>query len=64
MKRYLPFSIIILILALTFFYPSVEVTSLTDPKFNTGDIAWMLMSTALGVDHDTRTRIFLRWHGH
>ena len=47
MKRYLPFSIIILILALTFFYPSVEVTSLTDPKFNTGDIAWMLMSTAL-----------------
>ena len=47
MKRYLPFSIIILILALTFFYPSVEVNSLTDPKFNTGDIAWMLMSTAL-----------------
>ena len=47
MKRYLPFSIIILILALTFFYPSVEVTSLTDAKFNTGDIAWMLMSTAL-----------------
>jgi Amt family ammonium transporter len=47
MKRYLPFSIIILILALTFLYPSVEVNSLTDPKFNTGDIAWMLMSTAL-----------------
>jgi len=47
MKRYLPFSIIVLILALTFLYPSVEVNSLTDPKFNTGDIAWMLMSTAL-----------------
>jgi Amt family ammonium transporter len=47
MKRYLPFSIIILILALTFIFPSVEVNSLTDPKFNTGDIAWMLMSTAL-----------------
>ncbi|MHB8207032.1 ammonium transporter [Mucilaginibacter sp.] len=47
MKRYLPFSIIIIILALTFIYPSVEVNSLTDPKFNTGDIAWMLMSTAL-----------------
>lgn len=47
MKRYLPFLIIVLILALTFLYPSIEVNSLTDPKFNTGDIAWMLMSTAL-----------------
>ncbi|MFI5158370.1 MAG: ammonium transporter [Sphingobacteriales bacterium] len=47
MKRYLPFSIIVLILALTFLYPTVEVNSLTNPKFNTGDIAWMLMSTAL-----------------
>ncbi|WP_179412830.1 ammonium transporter [Mucilaginibacter sp. E4BP6] len=47
MKRYLPFSIIVFILVLTFIFPSVEVNSLTDPKFNTGDIAWMLMSTAL-----------------
>jgi Amt family ammonium transporter len=47
MKRCLPFSIIVFILVLTFIFPSVEVNSLTDPKFNTGDIAWMLMSTAL-----------------
>lgn len=47
MKRYIPFSIIVIILALTFIFPSVELNTSGNPHFNTGDIAWMLMSTAL-----------------
>lgn len=47
MKRYFPFIIILVILALTFIFPSVEFDKSANPNFNTGDIAWMLMSTAL-----------------
>jgi Amt family ammonium transporter len=47
MKRYFPFTIIVGILILTFVFPSVEFHNSGNPKFNTGDIAWMLMSTAL-----------------
>ncbi|HEK20244.1 ammonium transporter [Mucilaginibacter sp. 44-25] len=47
MKRYFPFIIILVILALTFIFPSVEFDKTANPNFNTGDIAWMLMSTAL-----------------
>ncbi|MBS7564584.1 ammonium transporter [Mucilaginibacter sp. Bleaf8] len=47
MKRYLPFAIIILILVLSFAFPSVEVAPHPDTKYDTGDIAWMLVSTAL-----------------
>ncbi|WP_183566314.1 ammonium transporter [Mucilaginibacter sp. SP1R1] len=47
MKRYFPFLIILIILSLTFIFPSVEFKNSGHPNFNTGDIAWMLMSTAL-----------------
>ncbi|ASU33298.1 ammonium transporter [Mucilaginibacter xinganensis] len=47
MKRYFPFGLILFILALTFIFPSEEFKKGPDPHFNTGDIAWMLMSTAL-----------------
>jgi len=47
MKRYIPFLIILIILTLTFLFPSVEFKNSGNPHFNTGDIAWMLMSTAL-----------------
>jgi len=47
MKRYVPFSIIVIILVLTFLFPSVQLNMQGNPHFNTGDIAWMLMSTAL-----------------
>src|SRR3954468_7466720 len=47
MKRYFPFFIIVVILLLTFLFPSVEVQKFADPHYNTDDIAWMLMSTAL-----------------
>src|SRR6201986_4455296 len=47
MKRYFPFAVIVAILALSFIFPSVDLNVHGDTKFNTGDIAWMLMSTAL-----------------
>ncbi|HTD40286.1 MAG TPA: hypothetical protein VK671_06670, partial [Mucilaginibacter sp.] len=48
MKRYVPFAVIVGILILTFIFPSVELHNKAgNPNFNTGDIAWMLMSTAL-----------------
>jgi ammonium transporter, Amt family len=47
MKRYFPFAVILVILVLTFVFPSVDFKNGADPHFNTGDIAWMLMSTAL-----------------
>jgi len=47
MKRYFPFALILFILVLTFIFPSVDFKNGVDPQFNTGDIAWMLMSTAL-----------------
>jgi Amt family ammonium transporter len=48
MKRYFPFLLIVGVLILTFIFPSVEFhNKATNPNFNTGDIAWMLMSTAL-----------------
>ncbi|MFD2864023.1 ammonium transporter [Mucilaginibacter antarcticus] len=47
MKRYFPFLLVVFILALTFMFPSVEFKNTGKSHFNTGDIAWMLMSTAL-----------------
>ncbi len=47
MKRYFPFILILVALVLTFLFPSVEVDKTANSSYNTGDIAWMLMSTAL-----------------
>src|SRR5471030_2747274 len=47
MKRYFPFFLILCVLALTFIFPSVDFKKIAIPNFNSGDIAWMLMSTAL-----------------
>src|ERR1700712_13782 len=47
MKRYFPFLLIVFILILTFIFPSVEFKNTGTTNFNTGDVAWMLMSTAL-----------------
>jgi Amt family ammonium transporter len=46
-KRYFPFFVILVILTLTFIFPSVELNNKGTANFNGGDIAWMLMSTAL-----------------
>ena len=47
MKRYVPFIAIMIALILTFLFPSVEIDKTANANYNTGDIAWMLMSTAL-----------------
>ena len=47
MKRYFPFALIVVVLILSFIFPSIELTNSGNPKFDTGDIAWMLTSTAL-----------------
>ncbi len=47
MKRYVPFILILIALVLTFIFPSVEVDSTAKATYDTGDTAWMLMSTAL-----------------
>lgn len=47
MKKYTPFSIVMLLLLLTFIFPSIDSTSVTAGKINAADTAWMLTSTAL-----------------
>jgi Amt family ammonium transporter len=48
MKRYLPFFLLIVVLILSFIHPSIELnTTGPAPKYDTGDVAWMLVSTAL-----------------
>ena len=47
MKRYFPFLLIIVVLILSIIFPSIVLTNSGNPKFDTGDIAWMLTSTAL-----------------
>jgi Amt family ammonium transporter len=50
-------------LALTFLFPSVEFTNTGKSHFNTGDIAWMLMSTALVLIMTPGSGFLLRWDG-
>ncbi len=47
MKRYFPFLLIVVVLALSFIFPSIEVDNTQKAQFSGSDIAWMLMSTAL-----------------
>lgn len=47
MKRYFPFIVLLIALVLTFIFPSIEIDKTANSTYNTGDIAWMLMSTAL-----------------
>ena len=47
MKKYIPFGILIIIIILALVYPSVDVVNIKDSKIDTGDTAWLLVSTAL-----------------
>ncbi|RVT99919.1 ammonium transporter [Mucilaginibacter limnophilus] len=47
MKRVFPFLLIVVALVLTFIFPSIELNDAGPAQFDKGDIAWMLMSTAL-----------------
>ena len=47
MKKILPFGILIIILILTFIYPSHSIVHIEGNKIDSGDTAWMLTATAL-----------------
>ncbi len=48
MKKILPFLILLIVVVLGLVYPTSEITTVADAKaFDTGDTAWLLVSTAL-----------------
>src|ERR1700761_7390481 len=47
MKKIIPFGILIFIVILALIFPSVETAKVTDSKIDSGDTAWLLVSTAL-----------------
>src|SRR6201994_4182504 len=47
MKRYFPFFVIVIILALSLLFPSIPIDKSANAKYDSGDVAWMLISTAL-----------------
>ena len=63
MKKFIPFGVLIIVIILALIYPSIDIVTIKDSLINSGDTAWLLVSTALSTDNDTRPRIFLRRHG-
>src|SRR6201996_7397029 len=47
MKKFIPFGVLIVVILLALIYPSVEVVNVKDSKIDSGDTAWLLVSTAL-----------------
>ncbi len=47
MKKIIPFGVLIIVVILALLYPSNEITLIKDSKIDTGDTAWLLVSTAL-----------------
>ncbi|WP_207420474.1 ammonium transporter [Desertivirga brevis] len=47
MKKVLPFLLLLVVVALGLAFPSVEAANVADSKIDTGDTAWLLVSTAL-----------------
>jgi Amt family ammonium transporter len=47
MKKFIPFGILIIVIILALIYPSVETVTIKDNKIDSGDTAWLLVSTAL-----------------
>jgi len=47
MKKFIPFSVLVIAVILALIAPSTEVTTVTDVTLDTGDTAWLLMSAAL-----------------
>jgi Amt family ammonium transporter len=47
MKKFIPFSVLIIIVILALIFPSVETVTVADSKIDSGDTAWLLVSTAL-----------------
>jgi len=47
MKKTLPFILLLIVMAAALIFSSVNLTTVKDSKINTGDTAWLLISTAL-----------------
>jgi len=47
MKKFIPFGVLIIVVILALIYPSVETVTVKDSQINSGDTAWLLVSTAL-----------------
>lgn len=47
MKKFIPFGILIIVIILALIYPSVETVTIKGNKIDSGDTAWLLVSTAL-----------------
>ncbi len=47
MKKTLPFILLLIVMAIALIFSSVNLTSLKNSKIDTGDTAWLLVSTAL-----------------
>jgi Amt family ammonium transporter len=47
MKKFIPFGILLIVIVLALVYPSVDLTTIKDSKIDSGDTAWLLVSTAL-----------------
>ena len=47
MKKFIPFSALIIIVILALVFPSVETVTVANSKIDSGDTAWLLVSTAL-----------------
>src|SRR6195952_6017399 len=47
MKKIIPFAILIIVVILALVYPSTETVNIPGNKIDSGDTAWLLVSTAL-----------------
>lgn len=47
MKKFIPFLLLVIVVILALVYPSFETVTIKDSKIDTGDTAWLLVSTAL-----------------
>ncbi|MDB4900771.1 MAG: ammonia channel protein [Mucilaginibacter sp.] len=47
MKKFIPFTVLIIIAALALIFPSVDTVTIPGNKIDSGDTAWMLTATAL-----------------
>ncbi|MEO6632557.1 MAG: ammonia channel protein, partial [Mucilaginibacter sp.] len=47
MKKFIPFGVLVIVIILALVYPSIDIVTIKDSLINSGDTAWLLVSTAL-----------------
>ncbi|MGZ3777932.1 MAG: ammonia channel protein, partial [Mucilaginibacter sp.] len=47
MKKFIPFGVLLFVVALALAFPSVKTVTIANNKIDSGDTAWMLTATAL-----------------